>query len=862
MTEEGWIAARQFVDALKAAGPDFTWKNLIGAWNQQKAYTNGGLVPPIDWTRQHGDPTDGVANRSELQCVNFLRIQDGKFVGIYDDGGAKPWVCFHGQQPDTWEQPDNLQLRHPNGQGRRAVTLTVERRLPRWRSTRGVDEAAAPRTPPQTLRPAHRSSRGWRDRGRRRMRAAFDGHEPAARREHAAHLAEAGVEVGPVVDGGERPHDARPAVGNRQCFGRARARSAALRPVGESARPAASSAAGSTAGHRRAERGGAASRDARPAADVDQTSPAGDRLSRMARSASSSRPRRHAERGDEAAEPGEARRGGRGGWEQASSFGHAPTLTVEPGFKSSGHVTETTADHRRGRAPGRRRHLGDPLLRAPRAARTPTPACRASGATATTTLRRLVFIGMLQDAGLALDDIDGILHAGDVARVEGDRRRRLAARSTTEIARLQHARDYLAGALLCRYDHPRPTARSWAPRSTAASPMTNAEATSSAADLTAAIRSKEISARAARAVSRPHRPPRSRRPRRPQRGGHARRRARARRGRGGRRARSPAATPSGRCTACRSRSRTRSRPRASARPAARSSCADHVPAADAAAVARAARPPARSCSARPTCRAGRATCRPTTRCSARRTTRGTRPRTSRAARRAARPPPSPPASPRFELGTDIGGSVRIPSHCCGVFGLKPSYGVVPSLGYLDHVGGGTTDADINVFGPIARAADDLDLLLVVLAGPAPEDALAWRVELPAPRGRRRWPGSASRRGSTTQRARSTPSTSALLRAVRPTRSPTPARRSRTRIPPVDFREQVDVVHAADRGRPCRRACPTRWPSGSPARTSPGSATTSDAPRSARSGPSGSSATTCCSCPAWCTPAFELGHTAR
>jgi amidase len=84
----------------------------------------------------------------------------------------------------------------------------------------------------------------------------------------------------------------------------------------------------------------------------------------------------------------------------------------------------------------------------------------------------------------------------------------------------------------------------------------------------------------------------------------------------------------------------------------------------------------------------------------------------------------------FELGTDIGGSVRIPSHCCGVYGLKPSFGVVPQRGYLDHVGGGLTDADINVFGPIARAADDLDLLLGVLAGPEPERAVAWRVDLP------------------------------------------------------------------------------------------------------------------------------------
>ncbi len=77
--------------------------------------------------------------------------------------------------------------------------------------------------------------------------------------------------------------------------------------------------------------------------------------------------------------------------------------------------------------------------------------------------------------------------------------------------------------------------------------------------------------------------------------------------------------------------------------------------------------------------------------------------------------------------------MRIPSHCCGVFGLKPSYGVVPQRGYLDHVGGGTTDPDINVFGPIARSAEDLDLLLSVLAGPEPERAPAWHLELPRAR---------------------------------------------------------------------------------------------------------------------------------
>jgi len=84
----------------------------------------------------------------------------------------------------------------------------------------------------------------------------------------------------------------------------------------------------------------------------------------------------------------------------------------------------------------------------------------------------------------------------------------------------------------------------------------------------------------------------------------------------------------------------------------------------------------------------------------------------------------------FELGTDIGGSVRIPSHCCGVYGLKPTWGVISQRGYLDHTKGGTLDVDINVFGPIARSADDLDLLLTQLAGPDPDRAVAWRLELP------------------------------------------------------------------------------------------------------------------------------------
>jgi MerR family redox-sensitive transcriptional activator SoxR len=71
----------------------------------------------------------------------------------------------------------------------------------------------------------------------------------------------------------------------------------------------------------------------------------------------------------------------------------------------------------------------------------------------TETLRRLVFIGMLQDAGLALDEIKAILDATTVAEWKAIARERLSALEA-EIASLQQARELLTLALNCRYDHP------------------------------------------------------------------------------------------------------------------------------------------------------------------------------------------------------------------------------------------------------------------------------------------------------------------------------------------------------------------------------------------------------------------------
>lgn len=87
----------------------------------------------------------------------------------------------------------------------------------------------------------------------------------------------------------------------------------------------------------------------------------------------------------------------------------------------------------------------------------------------------------------------------------------------------------------------------------------------------------------------------------------------------------------------------------------------------------------------------------------------------------------------IELGSDIGGSIRVPAHYSGVAGHKPSYGLVPGHGQIPGLPGTLSQADLAVVGPMARTVDDLELELGVLAGPDRWQAPAWRVELPAPR---------------------------------------------------------------------------------------------------------------------------------
>jgi amidase len=87
----------------------------------------------------------------------------------------------------------------------------------------------------------------------------------------------------------------------------------------------------------------------------------------------------------------------------------------------------------------------------------------------------------------------------------------------------------------------------------------------------------------------------------------------------------------------------------------------------------------------------------------------------------------------LELGSDLAGSIRTPAHFCGVYGHKPSSGLVPTRGHVPGPPGTISEPDLSVVGPMGRSAQDLELALRLIAGPLHPASRAWRVELPAPR---------------------------------------------------------------------------------------------------------------------------------
>src|SRR5271165_441960 len=91
----------------------------------------------------------------------------------------------------------------------------------------------------------------------------------------------------------------------------------------------------------------------------------------------------------------------------------------------------------------------------------------------------------------------------------------------------------------------------------------------------------------------------------------------------------------------------------------------------------------------------------------------------------------------LSVGSDIGGSLRGPAHCCGIYAHKPTLDLVSMRG---HLPGGTMvnpgfSTLLSVAGPMARSAEDVLVALKVLGGPTSWDAKAWRWKMPPSRAR-------------------------------------------------------------------------------------------------------------------------------
>ena len=89
----------------------------------------------------------------------------------------------------------------------------------------------------------------------------------------------------------------------------------------------------------------------------------------------------------------------------------------------------------------------------------------------------------------------------------------------------------------------------------------------------------------------------------------------------------------------------------------------------------------------------------------------------------------------LSIGSDIGGSIRMPAHFCGIFGHKPTLGLIPLRGYnLPPAPPVPGSGDLAVVGPMARHASDLSVALDVIAGPDEmREGVGYRLALPPPR---------------------------------------------------------------------------------------------------------------------------------
>ena len=89
----------------------------------------------------------------------------------------------------------------------------------------------------------------------------------------------------------------------------------------------------------------------------------------------------------------------------------------------------------------------------------------------------------------------------------------------------------------------------------------------------------------------------------------------------------------------------------------------------------------------------------------------------------------------LSIGSDIGGSLRVPAFHCGIYAHKPTFDLVAMRGHTPPpLPPLPSTRDLSVIGPMARGAADLSLLLDVMAGPDPlESGKGYQLTLPPPR---------------------------------------------------------------------------------------------------------------------------------
>lgn len=102
---QGWINADLAYQGMLAAGADFDRAGVIAATNEITDYSAGGLINPIDWSRQHTAPTqdDPATNGYAQECYSYVQVTGGEFEVVGDP--EKPWSCWDGTTRD-WADPE------------------------------------------------------------------------------------------------------------------------------------------------------------------------------------------------------------------------------------------------------------------------------------------------------------------------------------------------------------------------------------------------------------------------------------------------------------------------------------------------------------------------------------------------------------------------------------------------------------------------------------------------------------------------------------------------------------------------------------------------------------------------------------